>query len=71
MRMPRLGLALSGGGVRASVFHLGVLGRLAEMGALEQVGYIFLQHVTAFNEVQRRGREAADVLVAIAVSLLD
>jgi len=33
----RLGLALSGGGVRASVFHLGVLRCLAERGAMEQI----------------------------------
>jgi NTE family protein len=33
----RIGLALSGGGIRAAVFHLGVLRRLAEAGMLEQV----------------------------------
>lgn len=33
----QLGVALSGGGVRASVFHLGVLGRLAADALLEQV----------------------------------
>lgn len=33
----RIALVLSGGGVRAMVFHLGVLRRLAERGALEQV----------------------------------
>lgn len=33
----RIGLALSGGGIRAAVFHLGVLRRLAEAGVLEQV----------------------------------
>ncbi len=35
-----IGLALSGGGVRAAVFHLGVLGRLAEEGLLENVTFI-------------------------------
>ncbi|HSD18439.1 MAG TPA: patatin-like phospholipase family protein [Anaeromyxobacter sp.] len=33
----RLGLALSGGGFRASLFHLGVLSRLAELDLLRQV----------------------------------
>jgi len=33
----RLGLALSGGGFRASFFHIGVLARLAELGILRQV----------------------------------
>ena len=33
----KIGIALSGGGVRAAVFHLGVLGRLAEDGLLEKI----------------------------------
>lgn len=36
----KIGLALSGGGVRATVFHLGVLGRMAAEGLLEQVSFI-------------------------------
>lgn len=36
----RIGLALSGGGIRAAVFHLGVLRRLATAGMLEQVTQI-------------------------------
>jgi len=36
----KIGLALSGGGVRAAVFHLGVLARLATDGLLEQVTFI-------------------------------
>ncbi|MBI3966870.1 MAG: patatin-like phospholipase family protein [Chloroflexi bacterium] len=36
----RIGLALSGGGVRAAVFHLGVLGRLAKDNLLERVTFI-------------------------------
>lgn len=36
----RLGLALSGGGVRAAVFHLGVLDQLARQGKLEDVSQI-------------------------------
>lgn len=40
MALPRarLGLALSGGGFRASFFHLGVLRRLAELDLLRHVG---------------------------------
>ena len=33
----KIGIALSGGGVRAAVFHLGVLGRLAEDELLEKI----------------------------------
>jgi NTE family protein len=36
----RIGLALSGGGVRAAAFHLGVLKRLADEGLLESVSAI-------------------------------
>lgn len=37
---PKIGLTLSGGGVRAAVFHLGVLRRLAVQGLLESVAAI-------------------------------
>jgi len=37
---PRLALALSGGGFRASIFHLGVLRRIAELGWLGRVDVI-------------------------------
>ncbi|MCP4582834.1 MAG: patatin-like phospholipase family protein [candidate division Zixibacteria bacterium] len=36
----KIGIALSGGGIRAAVFHLGVLARLAEDGLLEQFAYL-------------------------------
>jgi NTE family protein len=36
----QIGLALSGGGIRAAVFHLGVLRRLAEQDLLESVSQI-------------------------------
>lgn len=36
----KLGLALSGGGFRASLFHVGVLARLAELGLLRRVEVI-------------------------------
>lgn len=37
---PRIALALSGGGFRASIFHLGLLRRLAEFGWLPEVDVI-------------------------------
>jgi predicted acylesterase/phospholipase RssA len=37
---PRLGLALSGGGFRATLFHLGVLTRLAELDLLRHLNMI-------------------------------
>lgn len=36
----KLGLALSGGGFRATVFHLGMLARLAESSLLEDVSFL-------------------------------
>lgn len=36
----KIGVALSGGGLRAAVFHLGVLGRLAAEGLLENVVFV-------------------------------
>lgn len=36
----KIGLALSGGGVRAAAFHAGVLKRLAERGLLEHIAHI-------------------------------
>ncbi|MGG2041292.1 patatin-like phospholipase family protein [Burkholderia gladioli] len=38
--LPRLGLAVSGGGVRAAAFHAGVMKYLAEAGLLEYVQHI-------------------------------
>jgi NTE family protein len=39
-RLPGIGLALSGGGYRATLFHLGTLRRLAELGVLERIDQI-------------------------------
>ncbi|MFT4542125.1 MAG: putative acylesterase/phospholipase RssA [Planctomycetota bacterium] len=39
-RNPRIGLALSGGGVRSASFATGVLQALHEIGVLDQVGYM-------------------------------
>lgn len=36
----KIGLALSGGGFRATIYHLGVLARLAEQNRLEEVTFI-------------------------------
>ena len=36
----KIGLALSGGGLRAAVFHFGVLQRLAQARQLEQISYL-------------------------------
>ena len=36
----KIGLALSGGGFRATVFHLGMLARLAEDNHLEEVTFL-------------------------------
>lgn len=36
----KIGIALSGGGYRATVFHLGVLARMAEDGLLEQIRFV-------------------------------
>ena len=40
MKLRRIGLALSGGGIRAAIFHLGVLQYLAEAGFWGQITYI-------------------------------
>ena len=40
----KIGLALSGGGIRATVFHLGVLARLARQSLLEEI--VFLSTVS-------------------------
>src|SRR6516164_11211877 len=38
--MPRLGLALSGGGLRATLFHLGVVRFMRDAGLLRDVSHI-------------------------------
>jgi NTE family protein len=56
----KIALALSGGGFRATVFHLGVLARLAEAGLLENIthlstvsgGSLCLGLVYALNDYQ-------------------
>ena len=68
---PRIALALSGGGIRAMVFHLGVLKLLAERGLFD---YIFLaeglrvrEHGGRIHDLDVAGRPATlAVLTAIA-----
>ncbi len=36
----KIGLALSGGGFRASIFHLGVIRRLEELGIMKDVSVL-------------------------------
>mgnify|MGYP006277895721 CR=1 FL=1 len=38
--VPRIGLALSGGGFRAAIFHLGVIRRLEELGIMSKIRVI-------------------------------
>ena len=40
MKKRNIGLALSGGGFRASIFQMGVLKYLAEKNKLEEISYI-------------------------------
>ena len=67
---PRVALALSGGGFRASIFHLGVLKRLAELGQLPRVDVVSTVSggsiVGAFLAL-RWGRVAADGADAAAL----
>lgn len=71
MAATKLGLALSGGGFRASFFHLGVLARLAEQGLLNRVevistvsggsivGALYYLHVKKLLEAKPDGEIAA------------
>jgi NTE family protein len=40
LQYPRIALALSGGGFRAAIFHLGVLRRIAEIGLLRRIDLV-------------------------------
>ena len=65
--LPKLGLALSGGGIRSATFSLGILQKLRELGLLNAVqylstvsggGYIGSWLVTAYKD--GRGEDALD-----------
>ncbi len=58
---PKLGLALSGGGFRASLFHLGVLRRLAELD--------LLRHVSALSTVSGGSIVGALYMIHLAKNL--
>ena len=61
----KIGLALSGGGFRAALFHIGVLARLAELGILRRIEVISsvsggsiigaLYYIHAKNLLERKG----------------
>ena len=65
---PRIGLALSGGGFRAALFHLGVIRRLEELGVMKHVqtisavsgGAIIAAYYAV--EMEKRLRKRADEL---------
>ncbi len=65
---PRIGLALSGGGFRAALFHLGVIRRLEELGVMKHVqtisavsgGAIIAAYYAV--EMEKRLRKRADAL---------
>ena len=65
---PRIGLALSGGGFRAALFHLGVIRRLEELGVMKHVQTISAVSGGAFIaayyavEMEKRLRKRADAL---------
>lgn len=78
VRIGKVGLALSGGGFRASLFHIGVLYRLAELDILRHVQvissvsggsivamhyYLKLKHLMEHNDNFRLGKEAFIELV--------
>lgn len=78
IRIGKVGLALSGGGFRASLFHIGVLHRLAEMDILRNVQvissvsggsiiamhyYLKLKHLLEHNDNFTLGKEAFIELV--------
>jgi predicted acylesterase/phospholipase RssA len=73
----QIGLALSGGGFRASLFHLGVIrrlaaeGRLAEIGQIASVsgGSITAAHLLANWEKYNSSREDFDRISAELISL--
>jgi len=65
---PRIGLALSGGGFRAALFHLGVIRRLEELGVMKYVQTISAVSggaiIAAYYviEMEKRLRKRADEL---------
>lgn len=67
--LPKIGLALSGGGFRASIFHLGVIRRLEELGIMPRLsvisavsgGSIVAAYYICEMEKRLRGIEACSI----------
>src|SRR2546429_7096385 len=51
----KIGLALSGGGFRATLFHLGVVAAFRQLGRLKEVGVVSC--VSGRSEERRVGKE--------------
>ncbi len=81
-KKPKLGLALSGGGFRTALFHIGALLRLAELGVLKHVevlatvsggsivGAAFYLHLLTELEAKREPLDDGD-MVAVVVNLAE
>jgi len=71
----KIGIALSGGGFRASIFHLGVIRRLEELGLMKNISVISAVSggsiIAAYYiiEMERRLRENLSYLVQKAKTL--
>ena len=81
---PKIGLALSGGGFRASIFHLGVIRRLEELGIMKQVSvvssvsggsivaaYYIIEMERRLRERRSEIEEAPDTLDAVRVEMFE
>ena len=82
--LPKIGLALSGGGFRASIFHLGVIRRLEELGIMKQVSvvssvsggsivaaYYIIEMERRLRERRSEIEEAPDTLDAVRVEMFE
>jgi predicted acylesterase/phospholipase RssA len=79
----RIGLALSGGGFRASLFHIGVLARLAEVDLLRGIGFLscvsggsiigahYYLHVRQLLQTKRDDQITPDDYVQIVKKIAD
>jgi NTE family protein len=79
----KLGLALSGGGFRASLFHIGVLSALADLGILRSIeviscvsggsiiGAYYYMHIKRLLEDNKDGEITNEQYISIVKSLTD
>ena len=65
LKSTRIGLALSGGGFRASIFHLGVIRRLEELGIMK---YVYTTSAVSGGSINVR---RLDCLVALCCCVSD